>query len=259
MPIFVRFLLGVACLAAGCAITLFGAWGLYVVAVAKVGHGLPYTFGCIVGVMMIGGAFDLFRGPRAPDVAAKDDIAKSIMATRAHVDQDGIGENSKAVHGDGGPYLGVFAGQGKPVPLRYEGPKHWVIFGSPGSAKSMGLCVTQAHLRRSMIVIDPKGQLAAITARARARMGRVITLNPFGLFADELPHLKDSGWNCLLQTNVNSDDFAGDMRSIADAIGSKSAGGGNSKFFEINAEKVLTLFLMLESLKDKPDLNKNPL
>jgi hypothetical protein len=27
--------------------------------------------------------------------------------------------------------------------------------------------LAQAHLRRSMIVIDPKGQLAAITARAK--------------------------------------------------------------------------------------------
>jgi type IV secretion system protein VirD4 len=256
MPIFVRFLLGVACLAAGCAITLFGAWGLYVVAVAKVGHGLPYTFGCIVGVMMIGGAFDLFRGPRAPDVAAKDDIAKSIMATRAHVDQDGIGENSKAVHGDGGPYLGVFAGQGKPVPLRYEGPRHLLVFGPPGASKSMGLVVPNlAHLRRSMIAIDPKGQNCAITYRLRASMGRVIVWNPFNMFADDMPHLKDCGWNPLLQTDVNSDDFAGDMRSIADAIVSKSAGGGSSKFFDISAENVLTLFLMWERLKAKPDLN----
>jgi hypothetical protein len=62
MPIFIRFLLGVACLAAGCALVVFSAHGAYLVAVAKVGHGLPYTFGCIVGVMMIGGAWDLFQG-----------------------------------------------------------------------------------------------------------------------------------------------------------------------------------------------------
>ena len=40
----------------------------------------------------------------------------------------------------------------------------------------------------TMIVIDPKGQLAAITARKRATMSRVVPLNPFGLF-DEMPRL----------------------------------------------------------------------
>src|SRR5208337_1282579 len=98
MPIFVRFVLGVGCLAAGCALVAFSAHGAYLVAVTKAGHGLPYTFGCVVGVMMIGGAWDLFRGPRAPAAPVKDDIAKSIWATRAHVDQDGIGEGSKAAH-----------------------------------------------------------------------------------------------------------------------------------------------------------------
>jgi hypothetical protein len=75
MPIFVRFLLGVASLAAGGALVAFSAHGAYLVAVTKVGHGLPYTFGCIVGVMMMGGAWDLFRGPRAPEPEKKD-IAK---------------------------------------------------------------------------------------------------------------------------------------------------------------------------------------
>jgi type IV secretion system protein VirD4 len=108
------------------------------------------------------------------------------------------------------------------VRVRYKGPKHILCFGPPGASKSMGLVVPNlAHLRRSMIVIDPKGQLAAITARKRASMGKNIVLNPFNMFANELPHLKDSGWNPLLQTDVNSDDFAGDMRSIADAIVSK--------------------------------------
>jgi type IV secretory pathway TraG/TraD family ATPase VirD4 len=247
MPIFIRFPLGVACLAAGCAITLFGAWGLYVVAVAKVGHGLPYTFGCVIGIMMIGGAFDLFRGPRAPAAPIKEDIAKSIMATRAHVDQDGIGENAKAAHGDGGPYLGVFAGEGGPVPLRYEGPKHWLIFGPPGSSKSMGLCVPNlAHLRRSIIASCPKAQLSSITARLRATLGRLIVLNAFGLFVDQMPHLQSVGWNPVLQVDPKSHDFEGDALCLADALIDRSTGGGNNVFFENAAENLLTALIMWE-------------
>ncbi len=91
-----------------------------------------------------------------------------------------------ATHSDQGIYLGIFAGEGEPVRLRYKGPKHALVFGPPGASKSMGLVVPNiADLPRSMIVIDPKGQLAAITARKRASMGRVIVLNPYGLFADE--------------------------------------------------------------------------
>jgi type IV secretion system protein VirD4 len=122
-----------------------------------------------------------------------------------------------------------------PPSLRYKGPKHILCFGPPGANKSMGLIVPNiADLPRSMIVIDPKGQLAAITARKRAKMGRVIVSNAFNMFP-ELAHLKDSGWNSLRQPKRQNPDFAGDARCIADAILSKSAGGDNSEFFDISA------------------------
>jgi type IV secretion system protein VirD4 len=164
-----------------------------------------------------------------------------------------------AAQKDKGIYLGVYAGQdaceSAPVRLRYKGPKHILCFGPPGANKSMGLIVPNiAHLPRSMIVIDPKGQLAAITARKRARMGRVIVLNPFGIFP-ELPHLKDSAWNPLRQLNARSPDFAGDARCIADAVISKSAGGGNAKFFDTTAENLMSVFAMEEAAKDRPDFN----
>jgi type IV secretion system protein VirD4 len=252
-----KILLGGTCLAGGAALFLWNGAEI-LTSLTQTGRGLPLGnfFGFVAGLSGLGAAADLLGKPRAAAAPVKDDIAKSIWATRRHVDDDDIGETGKPAHGDDGPYLGVFAGDGGPVPLRYKGPKHILCFGPPGASKSMGLVVPNlAHLRRSMIVIDPKAQLTAIAARVRATMGRSIVKNPLNMFADELPHLKDSGWNPLLQTDVKSDDFAGDMRSIADAIVSKSAGGGSSKFFDISAENVLTLFLMWERLKDKPDLN----
>ena len=109
-----------------------------------------------------------------------------------------------AGHKDKGIYVGVFAGQdaceSPPVRLRYTGPKHILCFGPPGAAKSMGLAVEQAHLPRSEIWIDPKRKTRPFpTASAPAWGNAVIVLNPFGVFADELPHLKDCGWNPLLQ------------------------------------------------------------
>jgi len=151
-------------------------------------------------------------------------------------------------HDDKGIYLGTFAGDGaeaaKPVRLRYAGPKHVLCFGPPGAAKSMGLVVPNvAHLPRSCVIVDVKAQISAITYRKRAAMGRCLVLNPFGLFADELPHLKDCGWNPLRQLDRRSPDFAGDARCIIDAILSKSSGdGGNSKFFDVSAETVGAVF-----------------
>src|ERR1700693_908678 len=160
---------------------------------------------------------------------------------------------------DKGIYFGVFAGEdaceSPPVRLRSKGPKHCLLIGPPGSGKSLGIFVPNiAHLPRSMIVIDPKGQLAAITARKRARMGRVISINPYNLFP-ELPQLKDRGWEPLRQLKPQSPDFAGDARCIADAILTKSAGGGSSRFFDIGAENMMTPFVMAECLKERPDLN----
>jgi type IV secretion system protein VirD4 len=153
---------------------------------------------------------------------------------------------------DKGIYLGVFAGEGAdaaPVRLRYKGPKHILCFGPPGANKSMGLIVPNiAHLPRSMIVIDPKGQLAAITARKRARMGRVIVLNPFDIFVDQLPRMRSAGWNPLLQLDPRSHDFSGDALCIADAVIERTAGGGgtNSAFFQNSAEALMMSAAMFE-------------
>ena len=76
-------------------------------------------------------------------------------------------------------------------------------------------------------------------------MGRVIILNPFGLFADELPHLHSNGWNPLLQLDPASPDFASDARCIAEAMGEKSV-DGKGEFFETSMENLWTAFAMWE-------------
>src|SRR5471030_2636403 len=114
---------------------------------------------------------------------------------------------------DEGPYLGRMLNGKRVVPGRVHvpGPKHLCSFGPPGTGKSSALVIPNvAHLPRSMIIIDPKGEIAAITARKRARMGRVLMLNPFGLLAGDLPHLKSHGLNPLALLDPNSDRFVGD-------------------------------------------------
>jgi len=95
-----------------------------------------------------------------------------------------------------------------------------------------------------MIVIDMKGELAAVTARKRAEMGRVIILNPFEVGVEERPWLKSQGWNPLLQLDPQSNDFEGDATCIADAIIEKGFGAG--KFFQDMAQIVVAGLVMWE-------------
>ena len=179
-------------------------------------------------------------------------IAMSKWATRADIERADI--DQKAPHtkpeteaGKEGVYLGFFADDKGAITLRYKGGKHLLSFGTPGANKSAGLVVPNlSHLPRSIIVIDPKGELAAITAKKRATMGRVIVLNPFEMFKGELPHLASEGWNPLLQLDPESHDFEGDAFSIADALIDKGSGGGNSKFFENSAINLAAALVMWE-------------
>ena len=175
-------------------------------------------------------------------------VAHSRFAEECLGDTKNIVEDADTVAMQA-PYLGnLVDSSGVGRRLRYKGEKHLLSFGMPGSGKSTSLVVPNlAALRRSMIVIDPKAQLAAITARQRARMGRVIVLNPFGLLADELPHLESAGWNPLKQIDTASFNFESDARCIAQAMcGSSTSDGGKSEFFETSQENLLTVCAMWE-------------
>ena len=151
--------------------------------------------------------------------------------------------------GDEGPYLGAFldkrAASGA---IRYSGPKHLITIGPPGSGKSAGLVVPNvADLPRSMLIIDPKGEIAAITAKARARLGKVVVLNPFGIFADELPHLKSQGFNVMAGLDPRSDDFADDAAALAEAL--ITIENDHQKFFPLSARNIMTALIMWEKLQ----------
>jgi type IV secretion system protein VirD4 len=149
------------------------------------------------------------------------------------------------------PYLGFYVDPdaptlGPPIDLRYHGQKHLLTFGTPGANKSMGLVVPNLMLlRRSCIVIDPKGQLCAITKRAREKMGRVIVVNPFGELLDVRPDMESSGWNPALQIDPTSDDFESEARCISEAVVDRT-GDSKGDFFESSMENLWTVATMWE-------------
>ena len=72
-------------------------------------------------------------------------------------------------------------------PISYNGNAATLIIGPPGSSKSVGVIVPMllddAGLR-SFVVIDPKGEAAAITSRYRRTVSDVQIINPYGLLVD---------------------------------------------------------------------------
>src|ERR1700692_809616 len=120
-----------------------------------------------------------------------------------------------------GLYLGEFHENRKLGMLRYPERSHLATIGPTGSGKGMGvICANlgDPSLRRSVLVIDPKAQIAAITARKRARMGRVVMLNPYQELVEVRGHLRSDGFNPLARLALRSPRFVAEVTKLADAI-----------------------------------------
>lgn len=68
------------------------------------------------------------------------------------------------------------------MPLLYEGDSHLMTFAPTGAGKGRGLVIpTLLTYEGSVVVVDPKGENYAVTARRRREMGQqVVVLDPFG-------------------------------------------------------------------------------
>lgn len=89
-----------------------------------------------------------------------------------------------------GLYVGRFDQPGGAVSVFYEKDRHAVTVAPNGSGKGRTVLIPHcAHWQESLIAMDIKGELAAITAQHRRDVlgQEVFILNPYGLFEDDLP------------------------------------------------------------------------
>ena len=121
-----------------------------------------------------------------------------------------------------GIYFGFGSGatEGRPPPqtspLCYVGDRHIVTIGPNGSVKSRRTLLPNLHLLTgwSMLVVDPKGELAALTMQHRFDAGNnVVLLNPFNV-----RELGSNGFNPIGALDPKSDDFPDDALGLAEAI-----------------------------------------
>jgi type IV secretion system protein VirD4 len=149
---------------------------------------------------------------------------------------------------DTGIYLGQVHDQGRIAgEARYAGGKHLITIGPNGSGKGTGVIVPNlAHLRRSILLIDPKGEAAAITARRRAQLGRVVILNPFDVLAADRPYLKSQGFNPLAALDRRSVHFPDAAAGIAEALVRIE---GSDPHWSASAQDLIAALIMWECIR----------
>lgn len=166
----------------------------------------------------------------------------------------------RAKQQDKGLYVGrLIDGKRTREEVRYPQAIHVITIGPNGSGKGTGLIIPNlADLRRSIFIIDPKAEALAITGRARAKLGRVLVINPFNVLVDDKrPHLKSHGYNPMEGLDVQSDDFVDDgtLMGLAMVPERASGGSGDSHFFNSSAQALVTALVMREKIRNGKDAN----
>ena len=98
-----------------------------------------------------------------------------------------------------------------------------MIFGANGSGKGTRILLPNLlDMRgaRSLVVVDPKGELAAVSAPFRRSVGRVVMLNPFGVLTDRqgFEDMESVGFNPLAALDPSSRDFNVQASLLAEAM-----------------------------------------
>ena len=107
--------------------------------------------------------------------------------------------------------------------MRYGGDQHVIVFGPNGKGKGTRILMTnllQMSGNKSVVVVDPKGELAAVTAPYRRTLGRVVIINPFGVLTDweGYEDLKSCGFNPLVTLDPAAPSFNSQASLLADAL-----------------------------------------
>jgi type IV secretion system protein VirD4 len=132
---------------------------------------------------------------------------------------------------------------------------HCCLIGPNGCGKDTSIITPNlARLRRSVFLIDPKGEQAAIVYRHRARFSEMIVINPFGVLTDTHPCLKSHGFNCigLPEFDPANDNFNSNARDVAKSLIKHD--GGDS-FFTTSGEALIAALVMGARIKYGPRAN----
>jgi type IV secretion system protein VirD4 len=143
--------------------------------------------------------------------------------------------------------------------IGYPGDGHMLTIGPTRSGKSRRLLIPNLlhETARSALVVDMKGELAALTATHRAsKGGRVVALDPFGILAKRGVKVPTVGFNPMLGLDPQSDDFVDDAMVIAEALVQVSPTAKDPHWAESAQDVVAALIMWVKTVRgDKAELN----
>ena len=123
-----------------------------------------------------------------------------------------------------------------------------IIFGSPGSGKSVGIAIPtiMQTIRRgeSLIVTDPKGELYEKTSLMAKKNGYTVKI------LNLAPKMMMYSDGCDFMSTIHGDDLV--AGSIADAIIMNSSDGNKLDFFDKSEGNLLDAMLILHSEEGSP-------
>jgi type IV secretory pathway TraG/TraD family ATPase VirD4 len=153
---------------------------------------------------------------------------------------------------------GLFLGRSRLRDFYHTGEGHLFTLAGTGGGKSAGLVVpTLCTLTEgSIIVTDPSGELAAMTARRRAEIGPVVFLNPFASTFNEGTGLNfpDHGFNPFSILDPESPSFITDCQKLAQLLMVTDRRAAGTYWNDEGAE-FLGLMIAKIRLYDHPDLH----
>lgn len=213
---------------------------------------------------MSGPAFkDALRADLPRGVPGKSDAAVSA----AWSDVLGLGEKfayGKDTHnGRRGVFLG-YDGEGtNGRPIGFADDRHVMTIAGSRGGKGRSLIIPNMLLYEgSALAIDPKGELARITSRARAEMGqRVFVLDPFEVSLEacqtdeqrEALRERLAQYNPLAELDPNSKTFIDDAAIIASALIKDSR--SNDRFWTDSAKVLVHALIMYVFVLPEDDRN----
>ncbi|MBB4000495.1 type IV secretory system conjugative DNA transfer family protein [Aureimonas pseudogalii] len=143
--------------------------------------------------------------------------------------------------------LNVGAGPGSSS-YWFSGPEHLLTVAPTRSGKGVGVIVPNLlTAERSVLVIDPKGENAEVTARHRQSFGPVHVLAPF-----RQDGVASAGYNPLAGLDPKDDAFVDDAATLAAALIVSTPNADNPHFDE-GARALLRGLLMLVVVAEPPE------
>lgn len=151
---------------------------------------------------------------------------------------------------------GLFLGSLKGVPLFFNGKAHLVTVAPARQGKGTCVVITNLlHYPGSVFVTDPKGELAAVTAKHRQeRFGqKIIYLNPWGLHG--LPRNRYNPLQPLIEMAADPrrhHELGDAARSLAMQLIPEPAGGDKNQYFRDASRNLLEGLILYVATRGRP-------